>query len=182
MIPSVKPMHLSVHIRNGQAEDAKALAVLATQVWLHTYATEGITADIATYVLSELTPEKFMNAIKDPSRHVFFAEQERSLLGLAVVKFGVPCPDSQRSTVELETLYVQEHFLGYGVGKSLLQAAEAKAHTHASSALWLTVNAKNARAIAFYAHLGYTKIGTTYFALGEGRHENHVLIGREANR
>jgi ribosomal protein S18 acetylase RimI-like enzyme len=46
--------------------------------------------------------------------------------------------------------------------------------------LWLTVNAKNDRAIAFYARQGYTKVGTAYFVLGEGRHENHVLIGRDA--
>jgi hypothetical protein len=46
--------------------------------------------------------------------------------------------------------------------------------------LWLAVNEKNARAIAFYAHQGYAKVGTTYFALGEGRHENHVLIGADA--
>jgi ribosomal protein S18 acetylase RimI-like enzyme len=71
--------------------------------------------------------------------------------------------------------------MGCGVGKSLLQAAEAKARAHANTALWFTVNAKNARAISFYTHLGYTKIGTTYFVLGEGRHENHVLIGRDAN-
>jgi ribosomal protein S18 acetylase RimI-like enzyme len=174
-------MHPSIHIRPGQFEDAKALAVLASQVWLHTYATEGVTADIAEYVLSELRPEMFMAALNGPSRQVFVADIDRTLVGLAVVKFGVPCPNSDRSAVELETLYVQEHFIGCGVGKLLLQTAEAKARAHANTALWLTVNAKNVRAIAFYEHLGYTKVGTTYFVLGEGRHENHVFIGRDAN-
>jgi ribosomal protein S18 acetylase RimI-like enzyme len=181
MIPSVKPMHPRVHIRRGLPEEAKAIAVLATQVWLHTYATEGITADIAEYVLSELSPEKLMTALNDTSRYVFVAEHKRSLVGLAVVKFGLPCPNSDHSAVELETLYVQEHFIGCGVGKLLLQAAEVKARAHANTALWLTVNANNARAIAFYEHQGYTKVGTTYFVLGEGRHENHVLIGRDPN-
>jgi ribosomal protein S18 acetylase RimI-like enzyme len=174
-------MHPSVHIRSAQPEDAKTLAVLATQVWLHTYAIDGVTSDIAEYVLSELSPEKFMAALNDTSRHVFVADNERSLVGLAVVKFGVKCPNSDHSAVELETLYVQEHFIGCGVGKSLLQVAETRARAHANTALWLTVNAKNARAIAFYEHQGYTKVGTTYFVLGQGRHENHVLIGRDPN-
>ena len=89
-------------------------------------------------------------------------------------------PVDSDCSVELQTLYVQENFIGHGVGTLLLRAAEAKARQRSNGALWLTVNAKNARAIAFYARHGYTMIGTTYFALGEGRHENHVLVGPNA--
>jgi ribosomal protein S18 acetylase RimI-like enzyme len=174
-------MHPSVYIRSGQLEDARALSVLASQVWLHTYATNGITGDIVEYVVSELSPEKFKAVLHDPSSRVLVADRERCLLGFAVVKFDSPCPDNNLASVELQTLYVQEHFIGCGVGKSLLQAAEAKVRALANTALWLTVNANNARAITFYGRQGYTKVGTTYFALGDGRHENHVLIGREMN-
>jgi diamine N-acetyltransferase len=170
----------SLKIRSGRSEDASRLAVLATQVWLHTYATDGITTDIAEYVLRELTPENYLSTLNDPSSQVFVAESGESLAGLAVVKFDTPCPTGNYSSVELQTLYVQEHFMGQGAGRSLLQAAEAMARQRSNGALWLSVNAKNARAIAFYARQGYTKVGTTYFALGEGRHENHVLIGADA--
>jgi ribosomal protein S18 acetylase RimI-like enzyme len=173
-------MRPSLCIRIGRSEDANRLAVLAAQVWLHTYATSGITADIAEYVLRELTPEKYLAAVNDPTGQVFVAEIGESLVGLAVVKFGIPCPEGNYSSTELQTLYVQEHFVGCGAGKSLLRAAEAEARQRSNGVLWLTVNAKNVRAIAFYAHQGYTKVGTTYFVLGEGRHENHVLIGAKA--
>lgn len=178
--PNFKVTPHIVRIRGAHGEDSNRLAVLATQVWLDTYATEGITGDIAQYVLSELTPEKYLAALNDPATHLFVAEHGESLVGLATVKFGVPCPTGASAAAELQTLYVQEHFAGRGVGKLLLQAAEAKAREHAGSALWLTVNAKNARAIAFYARQGYAKVGTAYFVLGEGRHENHVLIGCDA--
>ena len=173
-------MRLSLCIRIGRSEDANRLAVLAAQVWLHTYATNGITADIAEYVLRELTPEKYLSTLNDPSSQVFVAESGESLAGLAVVKFDARCPAGNYSSAELQTLYVQEHFAGCGAGKSLLRAAETEARRRSNGVLWLTVNAKNARAIAFYAHQGYTKVGTTYFVLGEGRHENHVLIGASA--
>ena len=173
-------MRHSLRIRSGRAEDANRLAVLAAQVWLHTYATNGINDVIAQYVLSELTPEKYLQSLNEPATHFFVAEHDENLVGLAVVKFGVPCPTGGSSAAELQTLYVQEHYIGRGIGKSLLQAAEAKAREQSESALWLTVNAKNARAIAFYAHQGYSKVGTAYFVLGEGRHENHVLIGHDA--
>jgi len=117
----------SLRIRRGQSQDASLLAVLAAQVWLHTYATEGITSDIANYVLSEFTPARFLSLMNDPACRLFVAEDGQNLVGLAVVKFGVSCPGGNSSTTELQTLYVQEHFVGRGVGKSLLQAVEAEA-------------------------------------------------------
>lgn len=164
-------------IRAGVPGDATRLAVLASQVWLHTYAWNGVSEDIAAYVLAELTPEKYGAMLREPATHVIVAEIGDSLVGFAVVKSGQDCPAGQGLTVELQTLYVQAHFLGQGIGRDLLLAAQAHARERSGQALWLTVNAQNARAIAFYDRQGYTKIGTTWFVLGEGRHENHVLVG-----
>ena len=164
-------------IRPARPDDASRLAVLATQVWLHTYATNGITTDIAEYVLGELTPDKYRQILNDPTSEILVAECGKHLVGLAVVKFDTACPAGNFSSVELQTLYVQAHFVGRGAGKSLLGAAQDLTWQRAHAVLWLTVNAQNARAIAFYTHQGYTKVGSTHFVLGDGRYENHVLIG-----
>ncbi len=170
-------MHSRPFIRSALATDANCLAVLTTQVWLHTYATDGISSEIADYVLAQLTPGNYLALLADPSTKVWVAECGGNLVGLVVVKFGVQCPTSNRSTTELQTLYVQEHFAGQGVGSLLLQTAEESAHNLAQTALWLTANSRNSRALAFYKRHGYCQIGTTYFALGQSQHENHVLIG-----
>jgi ribosomal protein S18 acetylase RimI-like enzyme len=173
-------MHPDLSIRLGRPEDASRIAVLATHVWLHTYATDGISADIAAYVLQELTPEKYLRILNDTRSPVLVAESGTNLVGLAVLQFDSACPAGTDSRAELQTLYVQAHFMGRGAGKRLLRAAEAEARQRSDTVLWLTVNAQNARAISFYARQGYTKVGTTTFVLGEGRHENHVLIGPPA--
>ena len=171
----------SFQVRTGQAGDADRLAVLAAQVWLHTYATDGISNEIAQYVLSELTVEKFSEHLNEPQITILVAERDHYLAGFAVLKFGAACPSDAGVRVELQTLYVQAHFVGHGIGWALLQAAQGKAQEQSSSPLWLTVNSKNARALAFYARQGYTKVGITYFVLGDGRHENHVLVGGGAH-
>lgn len=173
-------MRHGAHIRAGLPGDAQRLAVLAAQVWLHTYATDGISDDIAQYVLSELSTERFASALSAPQTCILVAESGTSLVGFAAFRFGAACPTGASSVAELQTLYVQAPFLGRGIGRSLLQAAEARAREQADCALWLTVNAKNARAMSFYARQGYRKVGMTYFALGTARHENHVLIGGAA--
>lgn len=168
----------SLQIRPGQQSDAKRLAVLATQVWLHTYATDGIDDDIADYMRSEFTVEKFSASLCQTNVSFLVAEVGAGIVGFAVLRFGALCPSGSGPVVELQTLYVQENSIGKGIGRTLLQAAEAQARESANSSLWLAVNAENARAIAFYARQGYSKLGTTYFVLGQGRHENHVLVGR----
>ena len=167
-------------IRVGQANDAPRIAALASQVWLHTYATEGITNEMAQYVLSEFAVERLAASLSDPEISFLVAEYGESLVGFAAMRFGAPCPTGADSAVELQTLYVQAHAIGRGVGKALLQDAEARAGERSGSRLWLTVNAMNARAIDFYACQGYLKVGTAYFALGSNRHENYVMVGRDA--
>lgn len=174
---TLPPMRDPLQIRVGQASDAPRLAVLASQVWLHTYATEGITNEIARHVLSEFSVERLTTALGDPATVFLVAECGQFLVGLAAIRFGAPCPEDAGAAVELQTLYVQAHAIGRGVGKALLRAAEAAARERSGSSLWLTVNARNVRAIDFYAGQGYSKVGTAYFALGQERHENHVLVG-----
>lgn len=164
-------------IRSATPGDANCLAVLATQVWLHTYATEGISGDIADYVLEHLTPERQLAAISDPHTRVWVAEHGGQLVGMAVARVGEPCPGRADRSVELQTLYVQEHFVRQGIGRRLLEVAQSHAHTVAGCPLWLTVNAQNTNAIAFYQRMGYCQVGTAYFTVGQGQHENHVLVG-----
>ncbi|WP_326538105.1 GNAT family N-acetyltransferase [Pseudorhodoferax sp.] len=163
-----------LQIRRASPDDAPRLAVLASQVWLHTYATEGIDDEIAAYVLAELTPAKYLVLLSAATTHCSMATQDGRLVGFSLLRLGAPCPVPADATAELQTLYVQAHSTGRGIGSQLLAAAQAVAQ----APLWLTVNARNARAIAFYARHGYARRGTTHFTLGQGRHENHVLVGR----
>ena len=129
------------------------------------------------YVLSHITPEKYCSVAARRLHSSARRHAHHHVVGLAVVRFDMPCPDNHDLAAELQTLYVQEHFLRKGVGSLLLEAAEALARSRANSRLWLTVNAHNSRAIAFYDRKGYTKVGTAYFVLGTERYENHVLAG-----
>lgn len=167
-------------IRQGKPEDAEKLAALAIQVWLHTYATDGISSAIAQYVLAEFTPERFRAMLTRPAANILVAEMGVSLVGYAVVDVGASCAEAASATAELATLYVQAHFIGKGAGSALLKHAEAVAVQRTGHPLWLKVNARNNKAIAFYARRGYNRIGVAYFSLGGNEHENLVLIGSAA--
>lgn len=163
-------------IRPARPAEAAQLAVLACQVWLHTYADQGISAAIAGYVLSELQPARYQALLADPACAVLVAEAAGHLQGFAVLKRQQPCPCPGGPDLELQTLYVAAPFLGQGLGKMLLNATE----TAAGGPLWLSVNAHNARAIAFYERQAYQRIGAVDFVLDGVRHPNHVYVSQRA--
>lgn len=174
---SAGPSCPGFHIREGLPGDAVRLAILASQVWLDTYAVDGISNDFANYVLSEFTPGNFEAALGDPGTCFILAERGDNIAAFARVAFSAACPAKGCSTSELETLYVQERFTRQGLGQALLHAAEAKAWERSGLPLWLTVNANNQRAVTFYQRRGYVRVGRTHFVLGTERHANHVLLG-----
>jgi ribosomal protein S18 acetylase RimI-like enzyme len=173
-------MQLDYVIRGAQPSDAAQLAVLATQVWLHTYARDGVSATIAEYVRKEITPEHYAALIQSSSARILVAESDSNLLGCAVLQLDQHSATAPDVSVELKTLYVQEHFIGKGIGATLLTGAEKMAESLARSGLWLTVNARNERALSFYSRHRYKKVGTTVFVLGGVGHENHVMAGHRA--
>jgi diamine N-acetyltransferase len=173
-------MPVKATIRQATPADAECLAVLATQVWLHTYATDGISTVIARYVLAELNAAKFAAILTQAYSTVLVAEVDGHTVGYALVNEGVACPHGGPN-VEVASLYVQAHFAGLGIGSTLLRECKQLAqHRTGSPAIWLMVNAENFPAIAFYKKHGLAKAGTAYFELGGEKHENHVLVSTSA--
>jgi ribosomal protein S18 acetylase RimI-like enzyme len=159
-------------IRPAQPDDAPSLAALAIQVWLDTYAPDGVRTVLANYVFDAFTPAAFAAWIADPSQRLIVAERQGHLIGYARLALGERCAMAAGSTAELVTLYVVRHFAGQGVGAALLKAAQAGR----AQPLWFRVYAHNERAIAFYRKQGCVEVGTTHFELDGERHPNLVFI------
>ncbi len=68
-------------VRDAVPGDAANLAALATQVFLHTYATQGISSAIAAHVQSEFTPRKFAAWLGSETTQVVVAENNAHLVG-----------------------------------------------------------------------------------------------------
>jgi len=167
---------LPARLRRARPDDALCLGVLATQVWLDTYATQGIRPLIAREVLQSFSTEAMAALLLKPGTALHVAEAEGHLLAFAQTTLGTPqalVPTARPA--ELDRLYVQEPFTRHGLGRQLLHAAEAWAADQGASGLWLTPWVHNTRARAFYAALGYADVGATGFTMEGETHENRVL-------
>lgn len=163
-------------IHRGTRQDAERIAALAIQVFLDTYATEGVRRDLAAEAFAEYGTSQFEFRLIEPDRVFLLAEREGGLIGFAeVLATERPAPGTSRSGAELVRLYVQPQAQGQGVGKQLIQQAENVAASRGCPGLWLAAWEHNTRALAFYAHVGYSDIGSTEVVIQHQPYGNRVL-------
>ncbi len=166
-------------VRPATKQDSINLAALSIQVWLHAYARDGIRTGLSEFVFSTFTQNYFDGLLDNPDFHILVCVCNDHLVGYIAVNMTAVFEsnvefnnsNSQDSGYEVDTLYVQEHFKGKGIGKRLLHEAQG----YYGEKLWLSTWVHNFEAIAFYKHLGFNDIGEVYFELEGERHENRVL-------
>jgi ribosomal protein S18 acetylase RimI-like enzyme len=166
-----------MNLRRAQLADALCLGVLATQVFLDTYATEGITPDLAREVIGNYSPESFARLLGDPGIEIHVAEGgDGALIGFMEIAFGRPCPvEIERPASELARLYIQAPFQRQGVGKAMVENAEGLATRAGSRTLWIAAWVGNDRALAFYRAMGYQDVGRTDHVIEGQAYENRVF-------
>ena len=165
--------------RPAVADDALCLGVLATQVFLDTYAPHGIRPALAREVLAHCSVAAYEALLADPGVTLLVAECDAHLVGFSQVDDGVGhalVPEAAAS--ELRRLYVQEGFTGRGIGRDLLRHAEKAAAARGADTLWLTAYTGNARALQFYPRRGYEDLGATVFSFEGEDHPNRLYAKR----
>ena len=162
-------------IRKAEVRDASSLAAVGIEVWVNTYLRDGVSQTFADYVLSEFTAEKFRNWVGDPNLAIWVSENRTGLDGFVTVCSASTPPLANCSSLEITTLYVQPRHQSAGRGAALLQHAMDHCRAIGGESVWLTVNARNTRAIDFYLRNGFRKIGSTNFMIADDAYENYVM-------
>ena len=169
-------MSNDIFVREADEADALCLHALATQVFLDTYASEGIREAIAREARQELSVAAFLEQLTASPVRVLLAERRGFLVAFASVTLGATHPLlPEGPAAELSRLYVQSPFIRRGIGALLLRRVEALARTAGASTLWLTAWVGNARALAFYASQGYEQLGSTDHEFENERFENRLF-------
>lgn len=166
-----------ISLRVADAGDALCIGVLATQVFLDTYAPDGIRPALAREVLDHFATATIAALLRDPATTFVVAEGSGHMQGFVQLTRGATHVLVRAdSAVELDRLYVLARFNGRGIGTRLLRHAEALAATQGASTLWLTAWVGNHHALAFYDRRGYQDTGATIYRFQDEEYENRVLV------
>lgn len=168
---------MEITIRRAELTDLENLSVLKQQVWISTYATEGLTEEFSRYVLSEYSLENERKSITDKNKQILVATINECMVGCSEVLLSPKKPTNLvEPCLEISTLYILERFQGIGVGKQLLTECIKNIEQMHFDKVWLTVYFKNEKAIEFYTSQNFNCIGDTDFPLGDNKYKNYIML------
>lgn len=155
-------------IRSATYADAQSLAALSIQVWLDTYAVEGLRQEYAEYALSTFTETYFVSLLQKEEISIFIATHQGAIQGYIQANRHSRY-HQQDLGFEVERLYVLGRFQGLGIGRRLLSQMVDKL----GERYWLYTWVKN-ESNRFYEKLGLALIGKHRFQFHQWEIENNV--------
>lgn len=170
---------MQAELRLATPDDATCIGVLATQVFLDTYAPGGIRPALAAEVLEHFSTAAVAQLLARPATAFIVAEVAGHLVGFVQLTRGATHNAiGPGSPVELDRLYVLSRFNGRGIGTGLLQRAREWSMAQGAVTLWLTAWVGNQHALAYYARRGsgFEDVGATTYTFQDEAFENRVLV------
>ncbi|HYP26568.1 MAG TPA: GNAT family N-acetyltransferase [Blastocatellia bacterium] len=163
-------------VRRATSGDAGLLAELGARTFADTFASDNTPEDMEAYLSENFTPERQAAELSDPSSIFLIAEIDGEAAGYARLQSGRPpscvaAPDP----LELARLYVDQAWIGRGVGEALMRACVGEAERAGRKAIWLGVWERNERAKSFYIKWGFRKVGEQTFKLGSDLQNDWVM-------
>lgn len=161
---------LTITIAKRTAEAAAQLAAIGRQTFHDTFAATNTAADMAAYLDATFGPEKQLAELQQPDSMFLLARMQQQVVGYAKLllnsQLGQLPDKAPEKRLEIERLYVQDEWIGTGLGATLMRRALEEAREQKCRAVVLGVWEKNVRALEFYQRFGFRVVGEHEFVLG----------------
>ncbi len=172
-------------VRQAAPDDAAALHELAAVTFPLACPPGTEPASIVAHIAEHLSHERMRGYLADPTRALFVADDDGTLLGYTMLVLADPIdadPDDAdvaavvmaRPTAELSKCYLLPGSHGSGMATRLVEATVLAATEAGATSVWLGVNRHNERANAFYAKRGFDVVGEKTFFVGPEPQEDFV--------
>ncbi|PJK02782.1 GNAT family N-acetyltransferase [Lysobacteraceae bacterium NML75-0749] len=168
---------MSLQIRRASSADAEVLAALSCTTFSETFGHLYAAADLAEFLASTYTAEKYRDALDEAGCAAWIAEDAQGQAqGYALAgPCGLPHEAVLSGDMELKRLYVLASHQGTGWGQQLFAEAERWMWRNGPEAIWLGVWSQNHRAQRFYQRQGFERVGQYLFPVGQARDLEYIL-------
>lgn len=173
---------MTISVTSAGGRDADELAALAAATFPLACPPSTAAADIAAFIATHLSAQRFRECLEDPDRVVLIANDDGRIVGYTMLVRGIgDDPDiaravTRRPAVEVSKMYVAASHHSSGTAAALMQAAISWAAGDGAASVWLGVNQNNQRAQWFYRKHGFEVVGSRTFALGSALEDDFVML------
>jgi ribosomal protein S18 acetylase RimI-like enzyme len=156
-----------IKISRVTSADINQLQAIGRKTFVEAFADQNSEQDIQTYLDKNLSISELSKELNNINSAFYFATLDNKIIGYLKINFGQAQTElKEKSTLEIERIYVLQEFHGKKVGQALLKKAIDIANSSAKEYVWLGVWEKNLRAIHFYKKNGFIEFDKHIFKLG----------------
>lgn len=171
-------MH-SVSIEKINMPELARLQQIGRQTFFETFSATNTEENMNKYLAEGFAAEKLNAELNDPCSAFYFAMCDDQVIGYLKLNFGSAQTDLKDSNaVEIERIYVLQHFHGKQVGQLLYEKAVEAAQQADADYIWLGVWEENPRAIRFYEKNGFVAFDKHIFRLGDDE-QTDIMMKRQ---
>ncbi|KFY21469.1 hypothetical protein V493_07371 [Pseudogymnoascus sp. VKM F-4281 (FW-2241)] len=169
----------SINIGAASPMDVATVAKLGAHVFSVTFGHSVPANELQSFLEESYSVTATENDLKDPMKDMIVASnQDGTIVGFALLTRGStePCISHVESTIELQRIYVDPAHHGKGVGKLLASKLEDMARKQGFKHIWLGVWEENHNAQKMYEKIGYRRVGSHDFTIGEIVQTDYIMI------
>jgi len=164
-------------IRQCDTDDVELLKAVSYQTFDETFRTQNKAENIEAYLKDAFTNEQLIKELKHPHSSFYFIYSDDNLAGYLKINTQDAQSESMGTNfMEIERIYILNHYQGYGLGSELLDFALETAKEENIDKIWLGVWEKNENAIGFYEKRGFNPVDTHAFCLGDEQQVDIIMI------
>ena len=163
-------------IRQATALDIDVLCHLGATTFRETYRGISDPREVDEYADEHFTPAQVEAWLRRPDARTLLVYLADAPVGYAHVRRAkVPDCVVDRAAIQLQRLYLLASAQGHGAGSALMDAALIEIAALGGRTVWLGAYDRNVKALAFYAHRGFERVGTHEFEFGGQVYADPVL-------
>ena len=157
-----------MNIRKCSIEDTDLIISIGKETYFDTFQKMNSRETMSKYLEEAFDRTKIKNEIANPDSHFFTISIKNETAAYLKINYAAAQTDiNDPDSLEIERIYVRNHFKGRGIGKELIKLSIDKAKEKNCSYVWLGVWEKNEAAIAFYKKTGFSVFATHKFKMGD---------------
>jgi len=172
----------NIVIRKIKLVNISELQAISRQTFFETFGEHNTASDMQTYLNNNLSIDKLKDELSNLNSEFYFAVHYDKVIGYIKINHREAQTEiMNKSSLEIERIYVLKEFQGKKVGQILYEKAIDLANQTKVDYVWLGVWEKNQRAIKFYKKNGFVAFDKHIFKLGKDE-QTDILMQLKLNR
>ena len=167
---------MTIKYKKAALGDEHAISLLGAATFLETFAGMICGKAIIQHCAHEHSVHAYQTAISQPEERVWLATLDPGEAPIGYLHLCKPDLPIQicDNDLEIKRIYILKKVQGLGVGRCLMKLAIDHARTGRAQHIFLGVYDANTAAMAFYEHLGFSRVGERIFQVGDQRYHDWI--------